>query len=228
MPGRILAIGDIHGCDVALETLLGLVKAGADDTVVLVGDIIDRGPGSCEVIDQLLELRETCRLVFIRGNHEQMMLEVLDGAKPLHTWLDYGGEEMLESYGGSFGDIPSEHIEFLRSSLDYWECEKSIFVHASLEPGVPLDRQTAEWLRWTRLTGFENQHPSRKRVICGHTSQKSGVPVLLDGWVCIDTYAYGHQYLTCLDTHKNLVYQADQSGNARGPVPLASIGRRYQ
>lgn len=227
MPGRTLAIGDIHGCDTALKKLLAMVKPEAEDTVVVLGDVIDRGPGSKQVIDQLIDLKKRCNFVMIQGNHEEMFFNVLDGKNSVDPWLDYGGEEMLESYGGSFEDVPAEHVEFLRAALDLWENDTTIFVHASLEPGVPFEKQKAEWLRWTRLTGFENHHSSRKRIICGHTSQKSGVPATLPGWVCIDTYAYGGEYLTCLDVGKNLVYQADQMGHTQGPLPLARIARPY-
>ncbi|MCY2963050.1 MAG: metallophosphoesterase, partial [Planctomycetota bacterium] len=75
MPGRTLAIGDIHGCDFALEKLLTSVAPTSEDTLVVLGDVIDRGGGSKQVLDQLLALSKTTRVIFIRGNHEEMMLE---------------------------------------------------------------------------------------------------------------------------------------------------------
>jgi serine/threonine protein phosphatase 1 len=103
----------------------------------------------------------------------------------------------------------------MRSGLDYWETEKDIFIHANLEPGVALDRQQPEWLRWTHLSGYETPHPSGKRIVCGHTPQKGGLPLTLAGWACIDTYAWGTGWLTCLDTDADECFQANQAGEFR-------------
>lgn len=216
MPGRLLAIGDIHGCDVALEVLLAAVNVGPQDTVVVLGDAVDRGPGSKNVVEQLIDLRSRCQLVFVLGNHEEMMLDALEGGEWHEGWLRYGGRETLASYGGSPEDIPAEHIRFLKTGLDYWEAEAHLLIHANLEPGVPLPLQNPEWLRWTHLTGFEPPHPSGKRVLCGHTPQRSGVPLVRPGWVGLDTFAWGSGWLTCLDTVTDEYYQANQLGQFRG------------
>jgi serine/threonine protein phosphatase 1 len=223
--GRVLAIGDIHGCNVALDTLLEQLAVTPEDTVVLLGDVIDRGPGTLEVIDRLLQLRDRCRLAFVMGNHEQMFLESLENHEIRGPWLEFGGLETLMSYGEraeATGQLPVEHVEFLKSSVDYFETESTVFVHANLEPGRPLAKQTAEWLRWTRFTGREKPLPTSKRVVCGHTAQKSGRPAIGDGWVCIDTYVYGGMFLTALDVGKDLIYQASQTGDFRGPKRLAA------
>ncbi len=220
MPGRTLAIGDIHGCDVALQTLLPMLALGPDDTVVVLGDAVDRGPASRQVIERLLLLQQECRLVFILGNHEQMLLESLDGNGPVEAWLRYGGAETLLSYGGDPRKIPVAHRDFLRSGLDYWETDSELFIHATLEPGVAVDRQNSEWLRWTHLSGFEVPHPSGKRIVCGHTPQKNGLPLSFDGWICIDTYAWGTGWLTCLDVATNEWVQANEAGQSRlGRLP---------
>jgi serine/threonine protein phosphatase 1 len=223
MPGRILAIGDIHGCDVALATLLQHVRPTASDTVVVLGDVVDRGPNTRRVIELLLQLRKTCRLKFVLGNHEEMMLEAYHTGQWMHDWLMFGGKETLASYGDSFGDVPTEHLDFLSSGLNYWESKTEIFVHAKLEPNVPLDSQSPEWLRWERLEGNEPPHSSGRPVICGHTSQRSGNPLVFNGWVCIDTWVYGEGWLTCLDTSAGLVYRARQDESAEGPVPLNQL-----
>ena len=69
MPGRLLAIGDIHGCDTALGVLLDAMSITAEDTLVVLGDVVDRGPGTKQVVDRLIELRDLCQFVFIKGNH---------------------------------------------------------------------------------------------------------------------------------------------------------------
>jgi len=130
----------------------------------------------------------------------------------------------MQSYGGSYDLIPPSHVEFLQSGLDYWETDTEIYIHANLEPGVPLPQQTAEWLRWTRLTGLEYPHPSGKRVICGHSSQHSGLPAVGDGWVCLDTWAYGNGWLTCLELGEDMIYQSRQDGTFRHGVRLNELG----
>jgi len=215
VPGRTLAIGDIHGCHTALDTLLDQLKIHADDTVVLLGDVVDRGPGTRQVIERLLELQSQCRLVFVRGNHEEMLLDGIEGeGRYWNIWLMNGGWEALQSYGGE-RQIPEPHVEFLRSSIDYFETEKEVYVHANLEPGVPLEVQTAEWLRWTRFTGREPALPTGQRVVCGHTPQSSGLPTRTAGWACIDTLAFAAGWLTALDVETEEIFQADQQGRFR-------------
>ena len=223
MPDRTIAIGDIHGCHIALERLLESLKLQAGDTVVVLGDVVDRGPGTKQAIDILLKLQKTCSLMFLLGNHEEMMLQSRDGNRIEQAWLRYGGWETLNSYGGGFGMVPEGHWEFLQAGRNYWDTESEIFIHANLEPGVPLADQTADWLRWTRLTGEETPREDGRRVICGHTNLTQGVPLVIPGWVCIDTWCYGGQYLTALDVTNDLVYQAKQTGETRGPVPLLDI-----
>jgi serine/threonine protein phosphatase 1 len=213
--GRTLAIGDIHGCDTALKTLLPALSITRADTVVVLGDVVDRGPGSRQVIERLLALASECSLVLILGNHEQMMVESLRGNGPVQAWLRYGGRETLASYGDDPRNIPAEHLDFLRAGRDYWETPGELFIHASLEPGVALNQQTEEWLRWTHLSGHEVPLSSGKRVICGHTPQMTGIPLMFPGWICIDTYACGTGWLTCLEVGSDNYYQASQSGGFR-------------
>ena len=215
MSGRTLAIGDIHGCDVALEKLLRALSIAPDDTVIVLGDAVDRGPGSKQVVERLLQLARECRLTFILGNHEEMLLDALTEAAPIEGWLRYGGTATLSSYGGDPGNIPPAHLDFFRSAVNFLETERDVFLHANLEPGIPLDRQQVEWLRWTHLSGFEIPHPSGKRIVCGHTPQKSGYPLVMPGWICIDTFACGTGWLTCLDVATNDFCQANQLGNLR-------------
>ncbi len=221
--GRTLAIGDIHGCDVALDVLLGKLEPTADDTLVVLGDVVDRGPGSREVVERLIALQQACRLVLIMGNHEEMMLDAIVGGDWQAGWMQFGGYAAIESYGGRLDQIPDEHIAFLKSARNYFETDSEIFVHATLDPAVPLSEQTPETLRWNKLTGLEPPHPSGKRIICGHTPIPTGVPAVLPGWVCLDTWAYNGLYLTALDVATDEVYQAQQSGVFRGGVTLAEI-----
>jgi serine/threonine protein phosphatase 1 len=211
---RTFALGDIHGCDVALRMLLAQVPLRADDVLIVLGDVIDRGPRSREVIDLLLDVAERCRLISVMGNHEEMLLDVLSHARPIREWLDLGGQETLLSYGGIIDDIPDEHRAYLAGMVDYWETDTDIFIHASLHPDEPMDRQRLDRLRWKSLQGNELPHYSDKRVICGHTPQ-SGEPLAFDGWLCIDTGAHQGGWLTLLETGQNIAFQANERGEFR-------------
>ncbi|HET6425312.1 MAG TPA: metallophosphoesterase family protein [Planctomycetaceae bacterium] len=214
MTGRTLAIGDVHGCDLALRTLIGLIAPTQSDTVVLLGDLVDRGPDTADVIEQVLRLQSRCRVILILGNHEEMMLQALDG-QGWFMWMQCGGDEALESYGGDPTAIPERHRDLLESALDYWETPDTIFVHANLEHGIALSDQHAVCLRWTHLSGTERPFDPARRVICGHTPQSNGLPLIMPGWVCIDTDCQRGGWLTCLDVCSNVVYQASQSGETR-------------
>jgi serine/threonine protein phosphatase 1 len=222
--GRTIAIGDIHGCDTALSVLLRALAPTADDTIVALGDVVDRGPDTRACIDRLLTLREQCRLIHLMGNHEEMALDAMSGGVWSQAWPRYGGDEMLASYGGSPADIPADHLEFIKSGRDFFETESTIFTHATVRPDLPLDQQNVHYLRWNRLTGREPPHVSGRRIICGHTAQPDGRPVVFDGWVCLDTCAYCPRgALSALVIEEDLLYQADQSGAVRGPLSLADF-----
>src|SRR3990172_5923228 len=99
MPGRIIAIGDIHGYAAALTALLEAFQPRADDTLVALGDYVDRGPDTPRVLDELIALANRCRLVPLLGNHDEMLLELYHGGPGLDDWLKWGGQETLLAYG---------------------------------------------------------------------------------------------------------------------------------
>jgi serine/threonine protein phosphatase 1 len=212
--GRLFAIGDVHGCDTALRTLLDQINPQLDDTLVFLGDLVDRGPGTKQVLEQVLGLQQVCRIVVIRGNHEAMMLHALAG-DDWKMWMQFGGDEALESYGGDPKSIPATHIELMEHSVDYWETPSTIFIHANLQPAVPLAEQLGIWLLWNHLTGQEGWYDPPRRVICGHTPQKNGYPLIFPGWVCIDTDCQRGGWLTALDVDADWVYQANEQGATR-------------
>ena len=227
MGGRILAIGDVHGCDTALAALLDQIQPALDDTVVFLGDLIDRGPDSRGVIDRIINLKRDSAVINILGNHDEWLLESLDREEPRLTWIAAGGLATLKSYGGDLKNIPQSHIKFLRAMVEFWQTTSHIFVHASVDPTLPLEQQPMDWLRWNALTGDEVPHNSGKIVVCGHTSIASGLPAHGKGYVCIDTKAHAGQWLTCLDTESNLFWQANQRGEHRGPLSLESDGTEW-
>lgn len=220
MSGRTFAIGDIHGCRIALEALCESLELTSEDTLISLGDVVDRGPDTNGAIGVLLAAKKLCNVILILGNHEEMMLSAFQSKDDYDRWLMVGGREALDSYGRKMQDIPPSHREFLSSGVDYHETETEIYVHANLEPRVALSEQRPNWLRWEHLNGMEYVHESGKRIICGHTQQKSGKPLLWDGWVCLDTAAYRMNPLSCLEVSSNMLYRSDETGKVYPPVPL--------
>jgi serine/threonine protein phosphatase 1 len=219
MPARTIAIGDIHGCSAAFDALLRVLRVAPEDTLVMLGDYINRGPDSRGVLDRLLELEQRCRLVPILGNHDQLLLDVRSGAQPIDWLLDMGGAATLDSYGAGrdLGLIPSKHFEFLERSVDFYENETHIFVHANYFPDVPMSEQPLNMLRWESLRDtVPGPHESGKMVVLGHTSQRSGEILDLGHAQCIDTYCYGGGWLTALDVGTGEIWQADREGRLRG------------
>lgn len=211
---RTLAIGDIHGCLTALTTLLKRVRLQADDTLITLGDYVDRGPDSKGVLDFLINLSHECQLVHLGGNHELMMLDAKKSRFSRHGWLGVGGAETIDSYGESMDDVPQAHWDFINSSAAFHETDTHIFVHANLNPKKPLSKQQADDLFW-RPFGAPKPHISGKAMICGHTSQHSGLPKHLGHATCIDTYVYGDGWLTCLDVDSGHYWQANEEGGYR-------------
>ncbi len=215
---RVIAIGDIHGCLPALDAVLAEAKPERGDLVVTLGDYIDRGPDSRGVIERLLALRRTVELAPVLGNHEELLLTILDGHQyMLGDWLAFGGLATLDSYKTENpAEIPVEHVEFLRSCVPVVELSTTFFVHAGYLPRKPLSKQPAEILRWEPLRErLPKPHRSGKTCICGHTAQKSGEILNAGHLICIDTWVYGEGWLTALDVSSGRIWQADQQGQLR-------------
>ena len=208
---RTLAIGDIHGCSAALDLLLRLVAPALDDIVITLGDYVDRGPDSKGVLERLVTLEAAVHLVPLLGNHDEMMLEARGGGGL--DWQAGYGETTIASYGGDLGQIPEAHWRFLERCHDWYETPTHVFAHASIEPHVDLEQQTTYVLRWKSLRADTTPHRSGKTLVCGHTSQKDGRPLNIGHAVCIDTYAYGGGWLTCLEPASGRVWMANQRGD---------------
>lgn len=218
MPSRTIAIGDVHGCATALRAVLELIEPRADDTIVTLGDCVDRGPDSRGVIDQLLALRERCRLVPLLGNHEEMMLNFLDGRAQPDNWLLCGGQATMDSYLADDGkpQVPQEHVDFIRSWGDYWETDTHFFAHGGYHPDQPLAGQRWHMWRWHSLRdSIPKPHASGKIAVVGHTSQKSGEILDVGHLICIDTFCYGGGWLTALEPATGKVWQVDRHGPER-------------
>ncbi|MFM7151516.1 MAG: metallophosphoesterase family protein [Gemmataceae bacterium] len=218
---RTLVIGDIHGCSLALEKLLEVVKPTSKDRIITLGDYVDRWPASRQVVDRILELRKRYQIISLRGNHEEMMLLSRHDPEQRDMWHRFGGKQTLESYGHKVTDdeyrkVPADHWNFLEKDLlDWYETENHIFVHATLTPDLPLGQQDRQQLLWDKLTE-PLTHVSGKKIICGHTRQLCGLPLDLGTTVCIDTAVYELDgWLTCLDVNSGHFWQANQRKDSR-------------
>jgi serine/threonine protein phosphatase 1 len=229
MRSRTIAIGDIHGCSLALDALLGAIDPQALDVIVTLGDCVNRGPDSRGVLERLIALERQCNLIPLLGNHDEMILQLLMDAKEgrpraLASWLRMGGDATLVSYGASQGKItwadlariPAEHAAFLDRCRAFHETATHIFIHANYDPVLPMNEQPFELLRWESLRdAIPGPHCSGKTVIAGHSSQKTGEILELGYLVCIDTYCYGGGWLTALEVQTGEVWQTNSQGELR-------------
>jgi serine/threonine protein phosphatase 1 len=224
MPPRVIAIGDVHGCATALRALVKLIDLRANDTLVMLGDCVDRGPDSRQVIDYVLELKESCELIPLLGNHEEMMLNYVDGKPQPDDWLEVGGAATMQSYGSTLNplEIPPEHIDYIRTWGDYFETPSHFFAHGNYEADRPLRTQHWQTTRWQSLKfGIPGPHVSGKTAVLGHTSQKSGEVLDLGHLICIDTFCWGGKWLTALDSTNGHLWQVDLDGRERPILPAA-------
>jgi serine/threonine protein phosphatase 1 len=224
MAGRTIAVGDVHGCLAALDAILDAVRPSPEDTLVTLGDYVDRGPHSRGVLDRLIALARGCRLVPLLGNHEELLLDALRDVTALRRWLALGAADTLRSYGWVSGGpcraladwIPKHHREFLAGCRPYFETRGHLFLHAGYVPELPLSEQPGLALRW-RVTDAATAvpHCSGKVAVVGHTPQASGEVLDLGFLVCIDTNCVRGAWLTALETDTGQIWQADRAGRLR-------------
>ena len=221
MTNRLFAIGDIHGCSIALKALLAAINPQADDTIVVLGDVIDWGPDSRDCVQQLIDLSGRCQFVMVRGNHEEMLFAALESQTELRGWLDFGGEETLKSYPYQGGDefIDAEHVRFLKANArNYYETDAFIFIHASYDPNKPMAEQSNTTLQWEPVQpAWMRPHYSGKTVIAGHTPQTDGEILDLGFLKVVDTDCSRGGWLTAFEVRSGEILQSDQKGELRRP-----------
>lgn len=197
-------IGDIHGCHEILCRLLPKVLHKAK-TLVFLGDYVDRGPQSKEVVATILALQQekTHRIIPLMGNHDFLFHQYLNGGDA-SVFFQIGGLQTLASYGlhpsstreEINAKVPPEHRAFFRSLLLWWQDEHAIYVHAGLEPGRHLSQQTSRWCLWAREQFFQNNFDFGKPVVFGHTIFDE--PFVTHNRIGIDTGAVFNGSLTAL------------------------------
>jgi serine/threonine protein phosphatase 1 len=237
---RAYVVGDVHGRLDLLEDLLAKIHAelqhrpAAKTLLVFVGDLIDRGPQSAQVIERLRTYRRPgIRPVFLLGNHEEVLLRILNGDVQLITkWRWFGGSECLRSYGvdpealGRLSDadalaavrsaIPTEHIRFLESFADSCRFGDYLFVHAGIRPGIELDQQQQADLRWIREPFLQDETDHGFIVVHGHTISEQVDECA--NRVGIDTGAYRTGVLTALAIEGSHRWLLDTRPSARPAV----------
>ena len=188
---RVYAVGDVHGCKKEMVRLLNAIerhRAGyAGSThLVFLGDMVDRGPDSCGVLEHVLTAELPAdNVTFIMGNHEEIMLDCYEGKTEQYaTWLRFGGLETMASYGVpretvfskdfNLSDtmrlvVPPKHISFMQSFEDTLRLGDYLFVHAGIRPGTKLDDQSPRDLRWITREFLTDKTEHGFTVVHGHT-----------------------------------------------------------
>ena len=238
---RAYAVGDVHGRLDLLDDLLRRIEADnaarppARATIVFLGDLIDRGPESAQVVERLRRYRPTfAKPVFLMGNHEEVLLRILSGeTRLLADWLRFGGADCARSYGVDPQEmetvggasavkilrqaIPKEHAKFLESFVDTASFGKYLFVHAGIRPGVPLSHQQPQDLRWIRLPFLDDETDHGCVVVHGHTITEAVDE--RENRIGLDTGAYRTGVLTALglEAKERWFLQTGTKEEATGP-----------
>jgi serine/threonine protein phosphatase 1 len=240
---RAYVVGDIHGRLDLLEDLLAKIhndlerRPAKASLLVFVGDLIDRGPNSAEVVERLRTYRHAgVTPIFLLGNHEEVLLRILGGDhSPISSWLRFGGAECLRSYGADpevvsrmpaeaaikeiRSAIPAEHLEFLGRFVDTCRFGDYLFVHAGIRPGVELDDQRQSDLRWIREPFLLDETDHGFVVVHGHTisSEIEERP----NRIGIDTGAFATGVLSALAIEGTDRWHLDTRVTAGTAVPQA-------
>jgi len=222
---RVYAVGDIHGRLDLLDDILRQIedddaaRTSAETVVIFLGDLVDRGPTSAQVIERLLDLsHRTDRVRFLLGNHEEVFLKALAGEKgAMPFFIRIGGKQTVLSYGVSEDEyrntdydaltallrdrVPQSHIDFLNGFEDMIEIGDFAFVHAGIRPGVPLAAQVPGTLRWIRDEFINHRGELEKIIVHGHTITDE---VEEQRWrIGIDTGAFASGRLTAMGFEGN-------------------------
>lgn len=224
---RRIVIGDVHGHYDTLVALLDSVSPTSTDRIYFLGDLIDRGPKSAQVVDLVMRNQFGC----LRGNHEEMLLDVVGtgevSVELYQSWLYSGGHATVESYDSK---IPQEHIDWIKNLPLYIDLGDYWLVHAGVDPSIPLTQQCADQFCWIRedFHTCDRAYFSDKLIITGHTitfnlpGVKPGQIAVGKGWLDIETGAYHHNsgWMTALDLDRHKVYQANTFDGRIRIMPL--------
>lgn len=211
---KIFAIGDIHGCKSHLDKMIDKLDINTEhDTLIFIGDYIDRGPDSRGVVDTLLDIRKNVKnVVCLMGNHEEMFLNYYREGRDEELFMHNGGLNTLISYGLAgagkrYLTIPDTHMEFFTTLRAYYEKDHYIFVHAGLRPGIPMEQQDSDDLLWIRYEFINSPYDFGKIVIFGHTPLSLTTPLINKNKIGLDTGAVYGGRLTCIELKEMKIHQ---------------------
>jgi serine/threonine protein phosphatase 1 len=236
-PGtRWYAVGDVHGRLDLFEALIEAIERDdaeaqpATSTVVLLGDLVDRGPNSAGVVDRARAWQAERRMRLLAGNHEEMFLYALEDVAVMRHFLRHGGRETALSYGIPRADydratveelqsmlaaaVPADHRQFLAAAKNYLVAGDYLFVHAGIAPQVPLEEQQEHHMRWIREPFLDHSEPHAHFVVHGHTITET-----IDerhNRIGIDTGAYRSGCLTALvleGTSRRVIQAVERDGS---------------
>ncbi len=171
---RTLVIGDIHGCINTFKYLIyKILKIDTTDRIIILGDLIDRGPNSKAVVDEVIRLKKSgFKISSLRGNHEQMLIDASIFKDNFPLWKRNGGAKTCESFGiNHIKELPKQYIDFFRAMPSYIELEKFILVHAGLNFDIDNPIDDKESMIWVRNNFIIKEKIENRKIIVGHTPQ---------------------------------------------------------
>jgi serine/threonine protein phosphatase 1 len=226
---RRIVIGDVHGHYKGLQRLIALLNLADQDSLYFLGDLIDRGPESAQVVEFVKTRKYPCLL----GNHEQMASFSFASANPesfaMDAWLSAGGRSTLESYRGLEKQLEAD-LRWFSTLPSYFDLGDFWLVHAGVHPRIPIEQQSSQEFCWIRQEFHQMQSPffDDKTIVTGHTitftfqGVEPGQIAQGVGWLDIDTGAYHPKsgWMTALDLTQQKVYQVNVFNNAERVRPL--------
>jgi serine/threonine protein phosphatase 1 len=242
-PGeRIYAVGDVHGCLDLFEALIAAIeqddaaRASAETTIVLLGDLVDRGEDSAGVVTAARALQARRKVRILLGNHEEMFLRCFDDLELLRHFLRFGGRETMLSYPVDVEEwnqstleeaqalmravVPQADRDYMAGFEDTIVSGDYLFVHAGIEPGKPLEEQSVSNLRWIREPFLSHEGDFGFTVVHGHTITDE--PEIRTNRIGIDTGAYASGRLTALGLEGTKRWLIETAPDETGAIQVAT------
>lgn len=209
---RTIAIGDIHGCLDELKFLIDKIDPKSDDSFIFLGDYIDRGKNSKGVIDFLIEFNKKHSCVFLRGNHEDMLLRSIENDRHYYNiFLNNGGGKTLDSFGIKRPDeLPEEYVKFFKDTLIYHFYDKWFFAHAGVLPNMSINEllygsmDEIDVCLWVRNEFIVSKYKWEKIIVYGHTPFKD--VNIQDNKIGVDTGCVYENRLSAIDVETNEIF----------------------
>ena len=181
---RLIGISDIHGEFEKLCKVLDKASPSTDDTIIFMGDYIDRGAKSREVVDKIISMQNVCNCICLIGSHEYALMHAKSDEYYNYLFWNYGGVQTVESYG-SFDNIFKIHGDFFKNLKFYYKTADYLFIHAGLKPGIPLEQQNETDMVYIRKEFYNAPQILPQKIIFGHTEFPQ--PLIQPDKICIDT-----------------------------------------